>query len=669
MKYLGLFFVLFFLPSFGQIYNCQDDLFPKRDQENKLYGYVNLFGEWQVRSFYDIAKPFKEGLAVVGKRSQFGVISCEGKVVLRIEYQQIKDFVNGFAWVKQMGLWGLVNSKGVLILPCQYEEVEDVSRFGDYAWVKQNGKWGVFDKEKVEFVHPVQFDSYQPLSSQMSLVSANHQKGLVDYGSNILPLKVAYDAIQKFAPYLLAVQKNQVFGVVSDDGKEIVPLKYQELKNLGEGLFAAKWNDKYAIFRYNGQRVVPHVLDQVHTFQSGRCLVNTNGEALYLDGFGQRLFGRNYQDASSFEQNNQAIVKDSNRYFLIDSRGQQISPHYLALENMGEYYAAKTTEGWRVMMKDTTHGSMPIFTEVSGGPMESITVKTKEGYRFYNLYSNQFRSSLCLDKVPVWNANGTYAVVEKSNQFGVIDHSLAMVVPIQFNSIKPVELEGDSYFLAGDAPDSEWYSLGSKFLRMNVGSIKQGHGTQVILETKSGFEIISQTGKQVNGEVYASLELEKGSDFYLFSNHKGRFGLVSSKGDVTLAAKYRAGKNLGNNRFVFETKKTQKIMNQAGQTMFETSQKNIKRYEQCGVYVIQDDFKQGLLNKKGEAITDVIFDEISVFYGVYAIVEKDDWYGIMGKSGTLVRGLDYRSKIIGDNYIILESDNQRVKLFFSGVLE
>ena len=65
-------------------------------ERNGLYGYMDYTGKWITDPIFIYAKPFYEGLAVVGNSSgQYCVIDTNGDIVLPMVYEYVTECVNG----------------------------------------------------------------------------------------------------------------------------------------------------------------------------------------------------------------------------------------------------------------------------------------------------------------------------------------------------------------------------------------------------------------------------------------------------------------------------------------------------------------------------------------------------------------------------------------------
>jgi hypothetical protein len=92
-------------PSFGQSYDCEEELFSKKDKQTRLFGYVNAIGEYRIPPAFLKAMPFVGRNAIVQKGKRFGVINCEGILVVPAEYEEIASFSNGKRWIKKAGIF------------------------------------------------------------------------------------------------------------------------------------------------------------------------------------------------------------------------------------------------------------------------------------------------------------------------------------------------------------------------------------------------------------------------------------------------------------------------------------------------------------------------------------------------------------------------------------
>ena len=95
--------------------------------------------------YYEEAKEFQHGVAVVQMNGRWGVINQKGMQVIPPKYDQIEDFENGYAKVRIKGFSGLTNLKGEVIVQPDYEYISYAGK-GLFR-VEQGDKVGYFDSK------------------------------------------------------------------------------------------------------------------------------------------------------------------------------------------------------------------------------------------------------------------------------------------------------------------------------------------------------------------------------------------------------------------------------------------------------------------------------------------------------------------------------------------
>jgi len=104
--------------------------------KNHKSGYINVDGEVAIPFLFDLAFPFKEGLACVCKENLFGYIDYTGTWKIENIHEDARDFSEGLAAVRKNGKWGYINNSGVLQIEFQYLEATEF--LNGWAKVKIN---------------------------------------------------------------------------------------------------------------------------------------------------------------------------------------------------------------------------------------------------------------------------------------------------------------------------------------------------------------------------------------------------------------------------------------------------------------------------------------------------------------------------------------------------
>lgn len=254
---------------------------------NKKWGLIDLKGQEIVTPQYDSAgssiSEYKNGLLEVKLNGKWGYIDKQGKVVIPIKYQDAKWFQQGLAAVKLNNVWGFIDVSGKAFIDFKYQ---NASTFDDSVSVVQlNNKWGVIYRTGQELI-PIK---YEELALVRSLgfwygwmrAKLNNKWGFIHIdGSILIPFK--YDELKEyiinfdmnmvdttdlfmvgdFYEEYEMVKLNGKWGTIDYDGKEVIPIKYQDIWNesdvnlMDKSWFRVKFNNKWGLVDKLGRELI-----------------------------------------------------------------------------------------------------------------------------------------------------------------------------------------------------------------------------------------------------------------------------------------------------------------------------------------------------------------------------------------------------------------------------
>jgi hypothetical protein len=124
-----------------------EGLIAVRDRDNiNKWGYKDKTGAWAIQPQFDVAKWFREGLALVKEQNgKWGYIDKTGAWVIRPQFDvnddnYLSSFSEGLAGAMQNGKCGYINKIGKWVILPVFDSVEDFSE--GLAKVEYNGKIG-----------------------------------------------------------------------------------------------------------------------------------------------------------------------------------------------------------------------------------------------------------------------------------------------------------------------------------------------------------------------------------------------------------------------------------------------------------------------------------------------------------------------------------------------
>lgn len=680
MKKLTFFsFLLLFIAqlSFAQGHRCQEDLFPVKQEENRLYGYKNLFGIWRINPTFTIGYPFRGNVAIVLMGKRYGAVSCEGKMVIQPEYEEIKPFIAGRSWARKGDLWGLISDEGKVIIEPKYSEVNDISRFRTQSWVKEGDKWGLLNRETGELMTDLIYSDYKTLIDSTSLVNVEGRYGILSHNSGKYILDPKMEKVNKIAPYTMSFKQNGKWGMLNDFGKILLDPTYDTLFPKFKFRVQVEKEGKCGLVNLKGQGVTKVVYDEIDDFYENAARVKFDGKYGFISFKGRLVIPLEYTAASRFK-NFQVIVEKDGRYGVIGTRNQFIIPnHYKMIqrEYSNDYYVAESDTAKHLF---SIHGNLvtkETFEDISFTDNENyVRVKNSEGWGYYSIptkgpsfdgiYSKaeafldgfaivgdgnhigaidtlgSLRLDVLYDRIEYkWYGSRLYFQVEKASKYGMINNFGTVVIPVEYDQL----IRSDKASIKVQRDD--------KYGIINASSSKMG---EFMVEPKYDYMTNSHSDKN-------------GIDYPAVVQTKGKYGLIDIKSSEVVELvplKFKNGKYLGGNLFAFKKGKKYALVNYKGhnQTEYDYDELNSYSDKLIGFRIGK---LWGYMNVNGKENIPAQFEAIGEFENSIACVKQAGKWGIISRSGKFImkpQFLDYRVNQQGlqevkkndSNWVLLE---------------
>ena len=106
-------------------------------------------GQFVIEPQFQLAGPFREGLATVESGGKWGAINRNGEFVIKPQFDFMCYFKDGLAEVKKDGKWGYVDRNGNIALPIQYDKLSLNYNNGLFVVKDFDGKWKYINKKVV----------------------------------------------------------------------------------------------------------------------------------------------------------------------------------------------------------------------------------------------------------------------------------------------------------------------------------------------------------------------------------------------------------------------------------------------------------------------------------------------------------------------------------------
>lgn len=395
---------------------------------------------------YDRATLFGYGLAAVKKDGKWGYIDKSGKVVIDIKYDKANSVVNGVVEVKLHDQTLYFDVKGNEL---SQEHIINNNIFP--SW-----KTRFIKNEKVIIIGLGVIALIVCCYSFIPFMKSNQW---VNSGGVGLIIKRKYNLSGTYDRYALFTK----------DGYKFTRYKYTYFENtFTEGYTIVGVNGKYGFIDVTGKEVTPLKYDNVVSFREGMALVRLAGEWGFIDKTGKEVVPLKYDKAESFN-NGIARVKFNGKWGFIDITGKEIIPlEYGILGEMhdgiikvnrlnNEAYPVDVTSfirgKWGFITKDGKKITDCIYDYVDDFKEGYARVKINDKWGYINTNGDVV---IAIKYDNAWDFNEGLANVAIGNKCGYINNRDSVVIPIVYdyvwglhNGINSLEYNGYEITLLG----------------------------------------------------------------------------------------------------------------------------------------------------------------------------------------------------------------------------
>lgn len=216
--------------------NCSQFYFKK----DSTFGIMDIHSRIIIPPVYTSLESAPTGIYKACKNGKFGYIDSVNNTVIPFVFDDCQPLIINGLTLAQKEKWGLINNKGEFVIAPQYDEV--------FTWqqgvlrVKKNGKTGFIDEKGVEFI-PCIYDAANAYYREGTLtVKLNGKLGIVDRKGKPLT-ELVYDKMYKFYYKHGIVRKGNYFGLLNNQGVEVLPCEYDKIEYGGNESIIIAWKN------------------------------------------------------------------------------------------------------------------------------------------------------------------------------------------------------------------------------------------------------------------------------------------------------------------------------------------------------------------------------------------------------------------------------------------
>lgn len=330
-----------------------------RNEKNRKFGFISQNGKVFKSAEFDYASDFRGNYANIIKDSIPGLLSKNGKIKYFPEYSITYWNEDELGLAIKKDKYGFINRKGKVIVPIIYDDAFPF--YNGFASVKKGEKWFYIDKRGNELEYLKNLEtSYKPILDNLILVSDEKKNkikkgqlvsittGLTefmtkvkgsDFPENIYDLQnhkllifSDYDEISGyFEEGLMKVVKNRKIGYVNKNSEVVIPLIYDEVKDISENKIIVKKNGFWGAIDMSNKIIIPFEYNYLSPFHEGISFFSKDlniKKIGYINVFNQIVIKPELEFCwyGNFNKG-VAVAKKDEKYGYIDKIGKFVIPN------------------------------------------------------------------------------------------------------------------------------------------------------------------------------------------------------------------------------------------------------------------------------------------------------------------------------------------------------
>ncbi|WP_281989922.1 WG repeat-containing protein [Aquimarina aggregata] len=181
------------------------------------------------------------------------------------------------------------------------------------------------------------------VEKEKSLISENGSRTFIEYGYKIEKIQLKegliningdvllypkYDEISGyFHNGYMRIRNKGMMGIVDEKGNLAVPIIYEDISDIKNDLFLAKYKKKWGMINIKNQTIIPFEYEKIRHFKEELAQVSIKGSIGYIDRANQRVIEPDYDFNVLGDFNDGlALVKKNKKYGFINKKGEIIIP-------------------------------------------------------------------------------------------------------------------------------------------------------------------------------------------------------------------------------------------------------------------------------------------------------------------------------------------------------
>ncbi len=407
-------------------------------KEGKI-GLISLEGKKITKPIYDeiTALPYKEGELLVKQDEKYGVINIKGNELVKLEYNQISTdiyYEENSNYVYSGYIVGIKTEEGYR-----------------YGYIDVNGKQLLLP----EFNAVSRITEIKNNNKEIYLIaSKNGQYGLYKNGEQLIPneyVSMRYDNTNR----VVVVEKGKKYGVMSIEGKSIIPIEYTQIDITGQHIYAKQNDNTVVVFNKDGSK---------SNLDSNISIIRTNnekysikidtskGEYSIIDSNSNQLTKQKYSYLAYLYDDYFIASTENGKLGVIDiSENQKIEIKYNSIEKIQDTKMIKTTitDDKTMQIYSSSLNQVCEMPDTDDTVIEVINnyvkIYDKEETKYFDLEGNEKNNTTLF-------SNNMIFASKKDGKWGYIDKEGNVKVDYVYDKVTDI----NNYGFGAVMKDNKW---------------------------------------------------------------------------------------------------------------------------------------------------------------------------------------------------------------------
>lgn len=473
--------------------------------------------------------------------------------------------------------------------------------------------------------------------------------GLIDdQGREIVPPK--YNSPFFFREGLAPVLFHTKWGFVDERGREAILPAYEGAGEFNEGMAPVKRGKLWGYINREGQETVANHYEEAFAFVKGLAVVKLNGFYGLINKEGKvvaplkydRVFNDSFGDG-------RIVVQLNGKYSFVDRSGREMLPFkYDGLDHFFNGLAMVQVKGKTGFVNQNGREVIPAqFDEIRLGYNGLVIVAQKgaTGLR-YGLLDTSGREVVPLKYDDIQDFGEGLFLVRTGGQAGVIDKKGNEVVSLKYDDLR--YFDKGLFVVRSAARSGVIDGKGNEVIPFRYASIHpvdsgyakveqavRGQGTKEGLIDSHGKEIIPAVYDHLESQFTDGLMWATRKDRFPLLDQKSKVGAINEDGRVVIPFVYEDAWPFFQGLAGVRQNGRWGYVDKAGKTVVPCNYDGVGQLSE-GMIAVTLNGKWGFVNKKGRQVTPLEFEQTTDFSKGLAGVRKGGKWGVINKQGKFV---------------------------------